>query len=160
MDARIDECDDGYVAEVLCRAPRERVFGAVATVSLVERGAGTPYTASADALRVVRAYHRAWTGKDFAAAARFLAPDLATDVPLNTYPTRADFVTALTGFGALVRRVDLLAEFGSGDQALLLYDMHTDDFGTIRIAEQFTVAEGLIRRIRHVHDTAALRAAA
>ncbi len=126
---------------------------------LVETGHGEPYGSAADALHTARTYHNAWTSRDFDAARHCLAEDLRTDVPLNTYPTREDFVHALTTFGSLVREVDLLAEFSEGDQALLLYDMHTDPFGTIRIAEQFTVADGLIRRIRHVHDTAALRGA-
>ena len=50
----------------------------------------------------------------------------------------------------------MLAEFASGDDALLLYDLQTEPFGTLRVAEQLTVADGRIRRIRHVHDTAAL----
>jgi hypothetical protein len=37
--------------------------------------------------------------------------------------------------------------------------MTTAPFGTIRVAEHFTVADGLITGIRHVHDTVALRAA-
>jgi hypothetical protein len=59
-----------------------------------------------------------------------------------------------------VDRVDLLAEVRAGDQAMLLYDMATEPLGTIRIAEHFAVRDGLIVRIRHVHDTVALRAAA
>jgi uncharacterized protein YndB with AHSA1/START domain len=126
--------------------------------SLVETGTGEPYRAlTHEALDVARAYHAAWTGKDFAAARRHLAEDLQTDVPLNTYAGPDDFAAAVARFGALADRVDLLAEFGSADQALLLYDMHTQPFGTLRVAEHFTVDDCLIRSIRHVHDTAALR---
>jgi uncharacterized protein YndB with AHSA1/START domain len=43
--------------------------------SLVETGAGEPYRAVNDeALDVARAYHAAWTGKDFAAARRYPCP--------------------------------------------------------------------------------------
>jgi len=76
--------------------------------------------------------------------------------PHHTYTGGGDFAAAVAGFGALAEHVDLLAEFGSGEQALLLYDMHTRPFGRLRVAEHFTVSAGLIRRIRHVHDTAAL----
>jgi hypothetical protein len=132
--------------------------------SLVETGRGEPYRAVTDealdvALDVARAYHAAWTSKDFDAARRFLAEDLQTDVPLNTYAGRDDFADAVARFGGLADQVDLLAEFGSTTQALLLYDMHTQPFGTLRVAEHFTIGDGLIRRIRHVHDTAALRPA-
>jgi len=57
-----------------------------------------------------------------------------------------------------VQRTELVAELGSEEEAIRIYDMTTEPFGTIRIAEHFTVADGLIARIRHVHDTAALRA--
>jgi SnoaL-like domain len=133
----------------------ERFLASLA--ALVEHGEGAPFGREAPA--VALAYHRAWTARDFAAAARLLASDLETDVPLNRYAGKDEFVGALTGFAGLVHRVELLARFGRGDEALLLYDMETEPFGTIRIAEHFTVSGGLIARIRHVHDTAALRAA-
>jgi len=124
---------------------------------LVETGQGAPFRGGDSALDVARAYHDAWTAHDFDAARRLLAADLATDVPINTYTGRDDFAAR---FGALAEHVDLLAEFGSGNQALLLYDMHTQPFGRFRVAEHFTVSGGLIQRIRHVHDTAVLRGAA
>ena len=123
----------------------------------VEHGNGRPF--GDDALAVARAYHRAWSGGDIAAAASLLAPDLETDVPLNTYATKQEFVAALGAFGSQVRATRLVAELASGEQAVRIYDMTTEPHGTIRIAEHFTVADGLITRIRHVHDTAALRAA-
>ncbi len=125
-------------------------------VRLVETGQGRPFRAGETALDVARAYHHAWTACDFAAARRLLAADLETDVPINTYTGGDDFAAAVAGFGALAEHVELLAEFGSGQQALLLYDMHTRPFGRLRVAEHFTVRAGLIRCIRHVHDTAAL----
>jgi limonene-1,2-epoxide hydrolase len=110
-------------------------------------------------LSVVRAYHRAWTSKDFEEAARYLAPHLETEVPINTYSSTEQFLEALTGFGQLVGAVDLLAEFADDDEAMLLYDMPVEGIGTLRVAEHFTVADGRIARIRQVHDTAQLRAA-
>ena len=62
-------------------------------------------------------------------------------------------------FGGLVTGVELLSELGEGNEAMLLYDIVVEGLGKIRIAEHFTVAEGQIRRIRQIHDTAALRAA-
>ena len=128
--------------------------------ALVETGHGAPFRAGETALDVARAYHHAWTAHNFDAARRLLAADLATDVPINTYASRDDFAAAVASFGSLAEHVDLLAEFGSGNQALLLYDMHTQPFGRLRVAEHFTVSGGLIQRIRHVHDTAVLRSAA
>jgi uncharacterized protein YndB with AHSA1/START domain len=124
---------------------------------LAETGVGAPF--NHEALAVAQRYHRAWTNRDFEAAVACLDEDLETDVPLNTYATKAEFAEALTRFGAVVQRAELLAALEGDGEALLLYDMVTAPFGTIRIAEGFTVRNGLITRIRHVHDTAALRAA-
>lgn len=108
---------------------------------------------------IVRAYHRAWTTKDFDSAVRLLAPDLKVEVPINDYPTTESFAKAVIGFGALVRRVDLLAEFTNGNEAMLLYDMDVEKLGAMRVAEHFTVNNGRITRIRQIHDTAAVRSA-
>ena len=110
-------------------------------------------------LEVARRYHRAWTSRNFDAARELLDPKLETDLPLNDYAGREDFTAALAGFGALVNGVELLAEFENGDEALLLYDLEVDGIGPLRIAEDFTVADGRITRIRMVNDTAELRKA-
>jgi len=114
---------------------------------------------SGDALRVARAYHQAWTSRDFEEADRYLSEDLETDVPINTYPSKSDWLDAVRGTRQVASRVHVLAEFGTDDEALLLYDMLLDPIGDLRVAEHFVVAEGRIVKIRHVHDTAALRAA-
>jgi len=110
-------------------------------------------------LSVVRGYHRAWTARRVAEAARLLAPDLAVEVPVNSYPTKESFVEALNGFGALVKRVELLAELEGDGEAMLLYDMDVELIGPMRVAEHFTVERGHITRVRQIHDTVAVRAA-
>ena len=153
-DGALELRHDGVPSE-LVRPGWERFLASLA--GFVERGEGAPFGDAA--LAVARSYHRAWTERDFAAAAALLAPGLETDVPLNTYAGKDEFVAALAGFGALVDRTEVVAEVGRGDDAIRIYDMTTAPFGTIRIAEHFTVADGLITGIRHVHDTVALRAA-
>ena len=116
-------------------------------------------TSDDSALTVALAYHRAWTGGDFDEASRYLAEGLETDVPINTYRSKAEWLQAVQGTGQATSSVRLLAEFGTRDEALLLYDMRLDPIGDLRVAEHFVVADGRIVKIRHVHDTAALRAA-
>lgn len=108
---------------------------------------------------VVQAYFRAWTHRDYAAAAQQLLPALEVEVPVNHYPDAPSFVQALTQFGNLVSGVRLLAELASDDQAMLLYDMDVQGMGTLRVAEHFTVQQGKITRMRQIHDTHAIRAA-
>jgi hypothetical protein len=86
-----------------------------------------------------------------------LADDLATEVPINSYASRAEWAAALRRFGGMVDRVEIVSELGDAAEAVLLYDMHSSSFGVLRIAEHFTVVDGLITRIRHVHDTQPLR---
>ena len=112
-----------------------------------------------ETLSIVRAYHDGWTSKNFEHATRLLAPNLVVEVPINAYPTTESFAKAVVAFGSMINRVNLLAEFTAGNEALLLYDMDVDGLGVMRVAEHFTVADGRIKRIRQVHDTAALRAA-
>ena len=110
-------------------------------------------------LETARAYHRAWTAKDFDRATALLADDLAVEVPVNAYPTTASFAAALRAFGSLTRGVELLSAMGAGEEAMLLYDMDVEGLGVMRVVEHFTIRDGRIARLRQVHDTAALRAA-
>ncbi len=114
---------------------------------------------SDDTFAVVRAYHRGWTSQQFDDAVELLAPDLSVEVPINSYPTRDLFAEALINFGSLATSVELLSELDRGDEAMLLYDMHVEGLGPLRVAEHFTVTDGQITRIRQIHDTAPVRAA-
>ena len=111
------------------------------------------------ALQTARAYHDAWTSRDFARATGLLADSLAVEVPINDYSTRASFAEALRGFGSMVERTRLLSALGNDSEATLIYDMDVAGLGTIRIAEHFTVHEGKIDRLRQIHDTALIRQA-
>lgn len=114
-----------------------------------------------DTLEIARAYQRAWTKeKDFAAAAALLAEDLRTDLPVNVYADKAEFVEAITGFGGLVESVEMLGACAGGDEAVLIYDLDMPPLGVLRMAEQLIVVDGRITSIRQVHDTATMRAAA
>jgi hypothetical protein len=105
-------------------------------------------------------YYRAWTtAKDFDAAAQLLSPELETDLPVNTYAGRPEFVEAITGFGGLISAAELLVATATGNDAVLVYDLTMNGLGALRIAEQCTVIDGRITFIRQVHDTATMRAA-
>jgi ketosteroid isomerase-like protein len=115
---------------------------------------------SDQALAVARRYHQGWTSKNYKQATELLAPTLEVEVPINDYPTAESFVQALRSFGDLVADVELLSEMSSGNEAMLLYDMQVQRLGSMRVVEHFTVGDGKITRLRQIHDTAAIRAAA
>jgi ketosteroid isomerase-like protein len=112
-----------------------------------------------DTAVIIRAYHDAWTTRDFPRAAALLADTLVVEVPVNHYPTAESFAAALASFGSMVTEVSLLAAMSDGNEAMLLYDLVAEPLGTLRVAEHFTVDDGRITRIRQIHDTMAVRAA-
>jgi uncharacterized protein YndB with AHSA1/START domain/limonene-1,2-epoxide hydrolase len=115
--------------------------------------------ATAETLRVVDAYHQAWTTKRFDDAVAQLAPSLKVEVPINSYATPEAFAEALVRFGSQVTSVEVLSELADGDDAMILYDMDVRGLGAIRVVEHFTIADGKIVRLRQIHDTAQIRAA-
>jgi uncharacterized protein YndB with AHSA1/START domain len=114
---------------------------------------------SSGALKIVRLYFESWLARDFVAAAGLLSPSVRVDVPVNRYATKESFVTALTQFGGLVQETQLIDEFERGNKATLLYDMQIQNLGKLRIAEHFSVADGLITQLIQIHDTYAVRKA-
>ena len=86
------------------------------------------------ALELARSYHDAWTSQDLQEARRYLAADLETDVPLNTYANAAEFLGGLSEFVQLVTDVNLLAEFGDNEEAMLLYDVNVEPIGRLCVA--------------------------
>lgn len=109
-------------------------------------------------LAVADAYHACWTGGDVDKAASYLDEGLSVEVPINAYPTKAAFVTALGFTAKMASRVQVLSRLGGDGEAMILYDMSLP-FGVMRVAEHFSVSADKITRIRQIHDTHALRAA-
>ena len=116
-------------------------------------------TEASEVQQVVHAYHRAWTTGEFDRAASLLSPSLQVEVPINAYPTREAFANALGEFGRRVDSVTVLSEMQSGDEAMVLYDVDVVGLGELRVVEHFTVSDGVIVRLRQIHDTAAIREA-
>jgi hypothetical protein len=73
---------------------------------------------SGSPIEVARSYYQAWTTNDFD-----LADDLEIEVPINAYDSKAHVLDAVVMTATMTSSVELLAEFGTADEALLLYDM-------------------------------------
>jgi uncharacterized protein YndB with AHSA1/START domain len=116
-------------------------------------------TEASEVQQVVHAYRQAWTTGEFDRAASLLSPSLEVEVPINAYPTREAFADALGEFGSRVDSITVLSEMQSGAEAMVLYDMEVVGLGELRVVEHFTVSDGMIVRLRQIHDTAAIREA-
>jgi hypothetical protein len=115
-------------------------------------------------LDVLRAYLEAWTNHDIATAAGYLAEDMTFDGPIMHATSAHAFVNGPGGLAGFARNVvpgslRMVAAFGDGTQALVMYEITTGALGTVLSAEHFTVADGKIRTERLVFDAGELRAA-
>lgn len=110
------------------------------------------------ALTVVRRYHEAWWSRDFPAAAELLDENLITEMPINKYEGKTDFFRATEFTRGMASGIKSIAGLGDTHKAVLIYDM-TLPIGDLRVVEYFTVEDGRITELWHIHDTAALRGA-
>lgn len=110
-------------------------------------------------LQIVLEYFKAWNNKEFDRASDYLSAEISFEMPLNSYTSKEAFMEAVKFTGNAVLYVQLLAEFGNENDALLLYDMELNPVGKLRIAEYFKVSNNKITLICHVHDTTELRKA-
>lgn len=104
------------------------------------------------ALQVALAYHRAWTGGDFETAMTFVSPDILCQAPAGTVAGADAFRAFMGPFVTMLRTSRLLAAFGDGDTALLMYDAETIPVAEAPGAEWHTVENGKIVRMRIIFD--------
>jgi ketosteroid isomerase-like protein len=103
------------------------------------------------------AYIEAFGKGDMSAIAGFLADDVVFESP-TVQLTGAAVLEAVGQFAQVVTGVDIIAAYGDDEQALVMYDMHTGPFGTIRVGELLAVRDGRITADRLAFDTHAIQA--
>lgn len=90
-------------------------------------------------------------------AARDLAEDVTFDSPQVSLRGSVDVLAAAGQFAEAVIAVKLIAVLGDDEQAMLIYDMQTGPFGSLRAADHYQVREGKITANTLVFDTYPLR---
>jgi hypothetical protein len=136
-------------------ATAQLVFDTAAFRALLPaRAQGPTSPAVAQTRDTVRAYHAAWTGPDVARAGDFIAEGFSTRAPVGSYDTRASYLAGLGNFrNRFVTGVDLIAELYGEEEAMLLYDVHTNTpAGTLRTAEYFRLTDAKIASTILVFD--------
>jgi SnoaL-like domain len=104
------------------------------------------------ALEVSLAYFRTWTGGDFPAALRYIAPDIVCRTPAGMITGAAAFADFMGPFAGMLKSADLLAAFGDEDTALITYDTATVLVDDAPGAELHTVVDGRISAIKIIFD--------
>ena len=98
------------------------------------------------------AYHRAWTAGDLDTALEHVADDVVCYAPPGTLTGTEALRGFMRPFAASLTSSTLLAAFGDGDQALVMYDTANLAVPSAPGAELYRVQGGRIAEIRIIFD--------
>ena len=116
-------------------------------------------TADPTPVDIAMAFLQAWSRRDLPALAGYLAEDVVFESPMVRLTGSGPFIEAADQFAQVVTGINVIAAFGDGDRAMVMYDMETGPFGTLRAVEQLDVKQGRITHDRLVFDTYEVRRA-
>lgn len=105
-----------------------------------------------DAVEIALAYHRAWVAGDVDAAMAYVADDVVLDAPPGRIEGADGYRAFLAPYVEMVVSVELLAAFGDGERAVVVYDSATKPVADAPGAECVTVRDGKITHSRFVFD--------
>jgi hypothetical protein len=105
---------------------------------------------------IARTFVEAFGRRDLATVARLLADDVTFHSPRVRLTGAPAVLAAMAEFAQLVTGVTVLAVMSDGNQTMIMYDMVTEPFGTLRAVDLLTVAQGRITDDVLVFDTAPL----
>jgi hypothetical protein len=104
------------------------------------------------ALPVALAYHQAWTSQDFDQALTHIDPHIICDAPAGRLEGADAFRAFMGPFAGIATGSRVIAAFGDGDQAVVMYDTATRAVPDAPGAEYVTVAGGRITYMRIIFD--------
>lgn len=107
------------------------------------------------AVRFIEAFGR----RDLTALAECLADDVVFESPRVRLVGRDEVVAGIEEFAGLVETVRIEGGYGDAHGAVVVYEMITGPFGTIRAADHLAVVDGKITNDTLIFDTAALNPA-
>jgi hypothetical protein len=116
-------------------------------------------TTSPAPLDIAIAFTQAWTSHDLPKAATYVGDDVEFEGPLAQTQGSAAYLKGLTGLARDVTGFKMLAAYGDGDQALLMYDLTTRSYGKLTCAKLLTIRGGKIERDTLTFDSHLIRSA-
>ena len=107
-----------------------------------------------DTKAVAVAYYTALGRKDMEAVKKCLHPDIQFTDPQETVVGREAVLKAAQGFAAIFKTLTIRAQFGSEDQAMIVYDVDIPGLAkNVHAASLLSFQEGLISKIDLIYDT-------
>jgi ketosteroid isomerase-like protein len=104
---------------------------------------------------VVDFWTRSWINDDRVAVRQLLAPDAEIEWNLDAPVDDEELVQVLHRVAAFADSVTVVSATAAADGAALVYDLLAP-FGTARMIEFLTVADGRITEVRQVYDVTAV----
>lgn len=108
------------------------------------------------AVQAAVAFVEAFGRRDMAAVSGALAEDVVFESPRTRITGAAAVAAAISEFAQAVTGVTVIDAFGDHERAVVMYDMHTGPFGTLRAVDRVLVRDGKIVSDSLVFDTRAL----
>jgi len=97
---------------------------------------------------VAEAYYTAMKEKNVEGMGKYLHPDVQFKGPLVEIKGKEAFLEAAKGFVTFFKTLTIRAKFGSGDQAMVVYDLDfPEPVGRLPTAGLITFQDGLIAKI-------------
>ncbi|BCK55988.1 nuclear transport factor 2 family protein [Nocardia wallacei] len=112
-----------------------------------------PAPAAGHAAVVAVAFVEAFGKRDMSAVSALLADDVVFESPRVRITNATDVLAAITDFAQAVTGVDIIDAFGDDERAVVVYDMHTGPFGTLRTVDHVVVRHGRIASDTVIFDT-------
>ncbi|WP_227980012.1 nuclear transport factor 2 family protein [Nocardia spumae] len=112
------------------------------------------YRPVAASVPVAVAFIEAIGRRDLTAVTALLHDDVVFDSPRVHLIGASAVAATIAEFAGAVTGVEIIDAFGDDERALVVYDMHTDPFGTVRTVDHLTVHGGRIAADTVVFDTA------
>lgn len=105
------------------------------------------------------AFIDAFANKDNAAAAELVADDIVFESPQVTLSGAEPVLAAIGQFAQFVAGVSNVTVVGDDERAMIMYDMATGPFGTLKTVDHIVVRDGKIVSDTIVFDTYEVRRA-
>lgn len=119
--------------------------------SFAQRATGDAMTQQTP-LQIALAYHQAWTGRDMDRAMTYIDDAIVCDAPAGRIDGAAAYRSFMEPFTKMLKGAKLLAAFGDGTTALVMYDTQTVLVDSAPGAEWVTVKNGKIVYSRFLFD--------
>lgn len=114
----------------------------------------TEHTPSLD---VALAFTRAWSSHDMTAAARYVDDCIIFEGPLVQTTGAKPYLDDLALLANAVDDLEMIAAYGDDEQAMLMYELHTDKYGTLTCARYMTIRDGRIIADKQAFDSYGFR---